>query len=272
LTPEQVFDTFGAMRSPEEYARVMSLIAEGHNNSEISRMTGISRTTIREWRVGNGHRHRTGDAGPPGRCDGSCSTVDHATTLGDIYAYLLGQYLGDGMLSEHRRHVYRLRVACTAIYPEIINEVVGATASIRGSDRIGIVDFGGHLDEVSSYWKHWICAFPQHGPGPKWKRPIELATWQEKIVDAHPWMFLRGLIHSDGCRHINTVRRPVGGKIKTYEYSRYMFTNASAAIRDMFTETCDQVGVHWTRTNQRVIAVSRRADVAAMDRFIGPKR
>jgi hypothetical protein len=259
------------MRSPQEYERVMALVAEGRNNSEISRLTGISRTTIREWRVGKGHRHRTGNAGPPGRCEGTCSTVEHAVAFADIYSYLLGQYLGDGMLSEHRRHVYRLRIACTAIYPEIIDEVVGSIAAIRGSDRIGTVDFGGHI-EVSSYWKHWVCAFPQHGPGPKWKRHIELEDWQQQIVDKHPWLFLRGLVHSDGCRHINTVKRPVNGKIKTYEYSRYMFTNASEAIRAMFTDTCDALDVRWTQTNERVIAVSRRADVAAMDRFIGPKR
>lgn len=32
--------------------------------------------------------------------------------------------------------------------------------------------------------------------------------WQQEIVDAHPWDFIRGLIHSDGCRNMNwTTRR-----------------------------------------------------------------
>jgi len=250
----------------------MRLIGEGLNNSQIARETGISRTTVRGWRVGNIYGHRKRAAGRAGlECDGSCRSVEHAIDFGDIYSYLLGQYLGDGMLSEARRHVYRLRIACTAAYPEIIDEVIGSVSTIRGSERIGLTDRGGDM-EVSSYWKHWICVFPQHGAGPKWKRPITLAGWQRQVVDHHPWPFLRGLVHSDGCRHINTVQRPVAGKIKKYRYSRYTFTNASDDIRGLFTDACDAVGVQWTRANERVVAVSRRADVAIMDRFIGPKR
>jgi hypothetical protein len=39
----------------------------------------------------------------------------------------------------------------------------------------------------------------------------------------------------------------------------------------MFTDTLDEVGVHWTRTGERRIAISRRPDVALLDRFIGSK-
>jgi hypothetical protein len=39
----------------------------------------------------------------------------------------------------------------------------------------------------------------------------------------------------------------------------------------MFANVCDSLGVHWTRTNARTIAVSRKADVAFLDTFIGPK-
>jgi hypothetical protein len=35
------------------------------------------------------------------------------------YAYLLGQYLGDGCISQARRHVFRLRIATCDDYPEI---------------------------------------------------------------------------------------------------------------------------------------------------------
>ena len=45
------------MHSRYEVERVLSLVAEGWNDCQISRATGINRTTIREW------RHR----GPPGR-------------------------------------------------------------------------------------------------------------------------------------------------------------------------------------------------------------
>ena len=51
-----------------------------------------------------------------------------------------------------------------------------------------------------------VRAFPQHGPGRKHKRPIVLEAWQQAIVEAHPWQFLRGLLHSDGCRTINRFK------------------------------------------------------------------
>jgi hypothetical protein len=273
LTPEQVFDTFGAMRSPEEYARVISLIAEGHNNSEISRMTGISRTTIREWRVGKGHRHRTGDADRAGLpCDGSCSGVaERAVAWPRIYAHLLGLYLGDGTISKQRRGVDRLRIFLDMKYPLIIESCVGSMSVIRGSTRIGLLDRIGCV-EVGSSWKHWKCVFPQAGPGMKHTRPIRLESWQETIVDTHPDEFLRGLFESDGNRHINTVKRPVAGTTKTYHYSRYMFSNMSDDIRTMFTDACEALGVHWTRVNYKDVAVSRRDDVAFLDSFLGPKR
>lgn len=38
-------------------------------------------------------------------------------SLDGSYAYLLGLYLGDGMLSRHRRHVWKLRISLDAKYP-----------------------------------------------------------------------------------------------------------------------------------------------------------
>ena len=54
-------------------------------------------------------------------------------------------------------------------------------------------------------------------------------------------------------------------------YPRYSFSNASDDIRRIFTDTCELLGLRWTRMNARNVAVSRRADVQFLDRFIGPK-
>jgi hypothetical protein len=54
--------------------------------------------------------------------------------------------------------------------------------------------------EVASYSKHWPCLFPQHGPGRKHERRIELVPWQQELVDLDPRPLVRGLLHSDGCR------------------------------------------------------------------------
>jgi hypothetical protein len=100
------------------------------------------------------------------------------------------------------------------------------------------------------------------------ERRIRLEGWQREILDAHPWRFLRGLIHSDGCRFMNPSVHPT----KTYWYTRYLFTNHSADIRALFCEYCDKVGVEWRQMDRWNVSVSRRKSVALMDRYIGPKR
>jgi hypothetical protein len=52
--------------------------------------------------------------------------------------------------------------------------------------------------------------------------------------------------------------------------SRYGFSNVSADIRGIFCRACDALDLHWT-TSGRTVYVSRNADVARMDTFIGPK-
>ena len=84
---------------------------------------------------------------------------------------------------------------------------------------------------VQSYWKHWPCLFPQHGPGRKHERVLGMAEWQWAIVEQHPAAFLRGLFHSDGCRVRNWATRMVAGRKKRYDYPRWQFTNSSGEIR-----------------------------------------
>jgi hypothetical protein len=98
-----------------------------------------------------------------------------------------------------------------------------------------------------------------------------LSDWQQSMVEAHPKALVRGLIQSDGNRHINTVTRRLPSGTKRYRYPRYMFTKASAGILGIFTQTLDLLGVHWTRTMPRIISVARREDVAFLDSFVGPE-
>jgi hypothetical protein len=80
--------------------------------------------------------------------------------------------------------------------------------------------------EVAAYSKHWPCLFPQHGPGRKHERRIELVPWQQDLVDLDPRPLIRGLLHSDGCRVLNWVNGT--------PYPRYHFSNVSADIRGIF--------------------------------------
>jgi hypothetical protein len=93
--------------------------------------------------------------------------------------------------------------------------------------------------DVKSTSKHWPCLFPQHGPGRKHERKIELADWQRAIAARYPDHLARGLIHSDGCRFTNRVRRPLKDGDKWYEYPRYMFKNESADILGICGEALD---------------------------------
>jgi hypothetical protein len=59
--------------------------------------------------------------------------------------------------------------------------------------------------QVYFYSKGWPCLFPQHGPGKKHLRRIQLSAWQGRLIRAAPHLLLGGLIHSDGCRDRNVV-------------------------------------------------------------------
>jgi hypothetical protein len=244
-------------RPSTEVRHVFALHAAGIPTAEIARRTGIPRSTMRYW-LGQGpvYAERAIPSCPP------CS-VRPGIPPGP-YAYLLGLYLGDGCLSEVGRGVYRLRITLDTKYPGIIAECREAIALVL-QKRVGLIDRGSWA-EVWSYSKHWACLFPQHGPGPKHKRPIVLSDWQREIALArYPYLLLRGLIQSDGWRGTNRV----GGH---YEYSRYLFSNRSSDIRALFQMACTRMGIDCRPNGKWQVAVSRRHDVARMDLIVGEKR
>ena len=118
--------------------------------------------------------------------------------------------------------------------------------------------------EVAAYSKHWPCRFPQHGPGRKHERTIELIPWQKELVDLDPRPLVRGLLHSDGCQVLNWVNGTPD--------RRYHVSNVSADIRGIFGRTCDQLGTEWRPNNRWSLSVARRRSVALLDELVGPKR
>lgn len=240
--------------------RAMALVDEGRSLNSVGRSTGISRAALRAWRTHG------------------IEPVGQATTLlrtdGAAYPYLLGLYLGDGCLSANRRGVYALRIACGNSWPGLIDACEAAIRAVRPGGSVFRVPQQGCV-QVTSVSKQWPTIFPQHGPGRKHERKIALEPWQQEIVAVYPWEFIRGLVHSDGCRVTNWTTRTVGGATKRYEYPRYFFTNTSADIRGLFTDALDRVGIEWTESRRRGgarnISVARRECVAVMDLRVGPK-
>ena len=253
------------MRSRRQFLEVRKLVSAGWSDREISRATEIPRRTVFGWR-----RETEGQI-----CDRSLA-IDHRHERHDFselpdepYAYLLGLYLGDGCISAGRHGVWRMRIALDATYPVIIDECAAALEAIFPGKR---AHRGRRRDcrcvDVSMWSKHWPCFIPQHGPERKHLRSIQLTPWQEKIVRANRKPFVKGLIHSDGTRIIATERK--GSYVR--RAPRYAFSNKFEDIKRLFCESCDALGVRWTRPSDQQIAIYRKDSVARLDEFVGPKR
>lgn len=162
------------MRSERERLVVLHLAGWGLNASQISGMAGIPRSTVRDW------------LGPrPPRLRREVS-VDLTALPESEYSYLLGFYLGDGTISRGRRDVYRLRIKTDSRYPGIIAECAQAMGAVMPKNRVHIQQMPYRAVEIGCSSKAWPLFFPQHGPGRKHLRKIELAPWQQKIVEPLP--------------------------------------------------------------------------------------
>lgn len=207
----------------------------------------------------------------PASC-AKCQGTEHKfDKLHSNYVHLLGLYLGDGSISSHPRDVYRLRVFLDKKYPRIVDECIESMRATMPRSRVHALLTPSNCYSVSSYSRAWPCLFPQHGPGAKHTRRIFLSEWQQELAERWPEQLLKGLIQSDGCRFMNTGR---GG----WTQPRYAFSNVSTDITSIFCSACDCLGLRWTasfpkrETAAVSIYVSRKADVAKLDEFVGPKR
>ena len=246
----------GVMRTQQEFDHVRFLISKGENDCEIARKTGIPRTTIRDW------RRTTAESPRRARRESD----EHERQLHSIpvrpYCYLLGLYLGDGYINRSAR-VWRLRVTLDSRYPQIIADCCRAMEDLMIGQHAYTLARGGCVD-VSMYSKRWPSLFPQLGPGRKHERDIRLETWQQTLVNRDTEGFIRGLIHSDGCRVVANDRgvRSV----------RYHFSNRSDDIIGLYCAALDTLGIPWTRPSAHDVAVYRKKAVARLDEFVGPKR
>ena len=139
-----------------------------------------------------------------------------------------------------------------------------SSSSVCGVARTG-------CREVKSYSKHWLCLFPQHGPGRKHDRPTVLERWQRDLVERNPGRLLRGLFHSDGCRIVNWTQKRTATGCTRYEYPRYLFSNKSEDILGICEEALGRLDVPFRRPRWDMISVARRQAVARLDGFVGPK-
>lgn len=254
----------GHIRSQETVDSALRMSDNGVSDKTNAEIHGVAVKTIRRWRRLYQRRGLPRGTGfrptPCPRCDGA--ELDEAA-----YALLLGWYLGDGSIAKARRGVFTLQIINDARYERLNQEIAETVKRVKPTASPCLR--GGHgAIRVEARWKHWPCLFPQHGPGRKHLRKIELVDWQREIVAKYPEQLLRGLFHSDGCRFVNWASKPDG---KRYYYVRYMFSNESEDIRNILTETLDLLGIKWRQPRLNAIAVSRKEAVAVLDTFVGPK-
>ena len=242
----------------------------GHSPVAVAKLTGISRSTLRQWR----DYPYAGNQNQRAAC-WRCRRPPELPEPADDYAYLLGLYLGDGCISaggDPAKGVWVLRITCADAWPGLIAECTRAVAAVRPDNRVRAMQIdGGGCTVVVCYSRHWPCLFPQHGAGKKHDRKIELEPWQRSMTTQHADSFARGLFHSDGCRFLNRVRRPLADGDHWYEYPRYMFTNESLDILGLCGQALDVLGVSWRFSRRNTISVARREAVARLDEFVGPK-
>lgn len=258
------------MRPDSDVHKVFRLAEQGLSRAEIARQVGVARATVRDW-LDHGEEvvlERPMRTAATRRNEGGCGEACRFIQAIDerSYAYLLGQYLGDGCISEFDWGV-RLRLSCCNDYPNIMAECADAIMAVTLGARVGYVARQG-CTEVYSTWPHWPCLFPQHGPGLKHLRPIVLESWQRRIaIHRRPDQLIRGLIHADGCRAINKVT--VRGK--RYEYVRYFLKNESDDILGLFVEACDRLGIASRINRYNSVSVAQRDSVDILERIVGPK-
>jgi len=245
--------------SEKTVAEVLALRASGHTHIEISEHTGVPVSSMRNWFY-RGAPKRTRYTSPP-------PSLDRDAIPCGPYAYLLGSYLGDGCLFRQTSGSWCLRIISDTAHPGLLDEFAAAMEAVSGGTAWRRKRPNMNAVEISLTWWHWTSVLPQHGPGRKHKRKIELEDWQWDIVRDHTGKFLRGLIHTDGWRGWNKVK----SKGKWYAYPRYQFSNRSDDIRKLFCDACDLLGVEWKPWTRWHISVARRDSVALLDEHVGLK-
>lgn len=257
-----MFDMF----SRAQFDTALLLIHLGLTDGQSASACGVSRRTVRRWRTtrrppGEAWRRRRP---APGEWTPPCRRS---------YGYLLGLYLGDGYVANAAGSPF-LQISLDARYPGIVSECRRALAATFAGATPHIYERRGSECRVVQLSSPKLpAAFPQHGPGRKHERSIELSAWQREITRPGPRPLLRGLLHSDGCRCVNRFRTALpSGRTAEYAYARYFLSNLSPDIRRIFCEHCELLGIRWSQSNARNISVSDRCSVAALDVFVGPKR
>jgi len=212
------------MYSADVRRSAVALMEHGISLRSISKSTGISRATLHDW------REHPVSANPRAICP-RCAPSPMLPEPQADYVYLLGLYLGDGCISRagaRDKDVWKLRIMCADAWPGLRQECAQAMSEVRPHSKVRTQQQVG-CTEVISCSRHWPCLFPQHEPGRKHMRKIELQPWQRIIVTKIP------VDLPAGC----SIRMVIGGLTGCGRISRTATTGMS--IRDTCSRTSPRI-------------------------------
>ena len=161
------------IRSDETVASALAASDAGMSDAQNADIHGVAIKTIRRWRR---LYQRRGQARGQAHTRVPCPRCAGSALDGSGYAELLGWYLGDGHITQGRREVWNLHIVNDEKYVEANARLLDLMRRVKPRGRPHVRYAPGCVITTMS-WKHWLCLFPQHGPGRKHERRIELEPW-----------------------------------------------------------------------------------------------
>ena len=258
------------MRAESEYIYAKELLSKGMSESAAARHSGIPRVTIRDWLQRGFHprSERTEIENP-------ATYINHSEKRRSAYAFILGEYLGDGCVRTYHRGVFRLDIYNDARYEGLNQLIEQKLAVILPDNKVGRILQSRNCWDIYVYSKNIPVLFPQMGAGRKHNRKIRLRPWQIEIIDDYPNEFIKGLIYSDGCIYDNNMKK--GGR--EYSYRSYSFSNKSKDIANYLSRSLKRIGIdvapRWAKNGEIYrtykMAIYRKRDRLILGRFIQRK-
>lgn len=251
------------MISSEKYDNVMKLLSYGHSIAEVSRMTGVNRSSISNWKIRGERVSSPLDLSDPTKC----ITSMHSELTEEIkkaYSYILGLYLGDGCIYELDR-TEKMTITLDKQY-EVLNNYTVETLGKFFKKSPYIFDRSlhgrGNAIDVNICTSTLSLLFPQHGKGKKHNRDIILTDWQLDVID--PISIVKGLIMSDGSYYID---RQSG-------IMKYSFSNKSVQLIGILAKYLSELGISfaiYTKLKKTELVVHKKLEVEKLHEMIGDK-
>lgn len=250
----------------EQIEEVLRLFEDGKSKMEISRMTGINRRTLTDW-ISPKYIRKT---------DNPRNSYQPITDFNEYldteekrkaYAFILGVYLCDGHICTSKLlRAPALRLTNDIKYIKNTQEWIDNISVLLPENSINKHRHSKcNANLITVYSRKLVDLFPQHGPGKKHQRKLELAEWQRTIINKYPSEFLRACFQSDGC--IYTLKN--GGRY-------YSFSNMSEDIMDWFLSALSSIGINKQKTRSVkskifIVQISKKSDVEILQSIIAYK-